>query len=99
MPHLRIWSKVVKISVNAYVLCSVRWRRRDGRSVDDSWQQSDGTLELPADVSNAGLYQCLAENDAGVAVSNYTAVHGKLVHSHTRGVARNLFWGGTRIKL
>lgn len=58
---------------------SVRWRRRDSRLVDESWFQSDGTLLLPAHVTNTGFYQCVAENDAGIAMSNFTAVYCKLV--------------------
>jgi len=59
-------------------VCSIRWRRRDGRPVSDTWLQSDGSLQLSADVVNvAGFYQCLAENELGTAMSNFTVVHCK----------------------
>lgn len=52
----------------------IRWRRRDAEPVPDTWLQSDGSLRLPADVSSAGFYQCLAENEVGTAMSNFTDV-------------------------
>jgi len=72
------WSLLVVVRALVVTISDsgrMRWRRRDGEPIDASWLQSDGSLQLPASISSVGSYQCLAENIAGTAMSNFTVVH------------------------